>query len=233
MSIEYTSQDLTRLLVGLISLELAFAAAYLLVYAEPGVPWDIARLLFDLDGEESLTAWFSTVQLFTVGLVLLLAALANEHEEDVPSIFLAVGGLLFVFLSADEGALIHERFSRIITERAPTLTPIPPWIIIYGVLGTILFAVATPYLITLGKRFPQESLIALGGAGAFVGGAGGLEIISKLFFDLESTPTLLKLGIAIEEFLEMAGVSLLLYATLGVSARLCSPPSTQEPLAHQ
>lgn len=44
-----------------------------------------------------------------MGAVLLLPAYANQHEEYLPSLFLAVSGLLFIFLSADEGALIHER----------------------------------------------------------------------------------------------------------------------------
>lgn len=231
INIEYTSQDLKRLLVGLISLEVLFFVAHFVVFFGVSEPWRIARLLFNLDAEESFPTWFSSVQLFTVGGVLLLAAWANQHKEDLPSWVLAAGGVLFFFLSADEGSVIHERISLILSERVPVTFPIPPWIILYAILGTLVLVAFTPYLLKIGKQFPRASLIALGGGIALIGGTAGLETLFKLYLDVKSMPVLSQVEIATEELLEMLGGSIILYAALSISGRLCSRASLQAPFS--
>lgn len=98
--------------------------------------------------------------------------------------------------------------------------------------GFILFLFAGFYfrspLWRIWQQFTRESLIILGGFAAIVAGAVGFEIIYYLFLRSDSMTNLHHLEIAIEEFLEMAGSSIILYASLEIAAALCSEESVQE-----
>lgn len=238
LSIPYRSRDAATLLVGLIGLEVLFAAAHLLIFVWPGVPWDTFRLLFDLDNEVAVTTWFSTVQLFFIGAVLLITARTNKEKDRALSATLALGGLLFVFLSADEGGGIHERISLVIADRELDALLFPGnhggWISVYAVLASIFLLGAGIYLWRpvqwIWRRFTRECLIILGGFGMIFVGAVGFEIISYFFLRSGSTTELYHLEVTIEEFLEMAGASVLLYATLEMAAALCSEESARSVL---
>jgi hypothetical protein len=241
ISFQYRSQTAAKLLVGLIGLEVFLAVAHIYIFVGPGVPWDIVRFLLDLDSEVALTTWFATVQLFAIGAVLLLAAWANEEETTHSlSPVLALGGLLFVFLSADEGAGIHERLTPIIEDRGLDALLFPGnhggWISVYAVGGSILLLTAGLYLRRplqqIWQRFPRETLIVVGGFVAIVLGAVGFEIMSYFVLRVESMADLYQLEVAIEEFLEMAGASGILYASLEIAAVLCSERSPQPVGSH-
>lgn len=230
ITIPYRSQGAAKLLVGLIGLEVFFAVAHVFIFVWPGVPWDIFRLLLDLDNEVAVTTWFATVQLFFIGAVLLITAWTNKEESHALSATLALGGLLFVFLSADEGGAIHERVNLIIEERELDALLFPGdhggWISVYAVLASVFLLGAGVYfwrpLRWIWQRFTRECLIIFGGFATIVLGAVGFEIISYLFLRSGSTPELYQLEVAIEEFLEMAGASIILYAVLEMAAPLCS-----------
>lgn len=106
--------------------------------------WAIVRGLLSLEKEWALTTWFSTVQLFTIGAVLLLTAWARKraykHKDHLPPAVLILGGLLFVFLSADEGGGIHERTTLIIEDRGWDSLLFPGghggWISVYAAGGS-------------------------------------------------------------------------------------------------
>lgn len=232
---EYRSQDARRFLAGLIGLEVFFAAVHIFIFVGPGVPWDIVRLLFDLDGEVTLPTWFATVQLFSIGAVFLLTAGANKIEEDSLSAVLALGGLFFLYLSADEGGGIHERITQIVEQRRLTSLLFPDerggWILVYAMGGAIFLLTAGLYLWRplqmIWHRFTRESLLILGGFGTIVVGAVGFEIVSYLLLHSGAMDELYHLEVAMEEFLEMAGASVILYATVEMAATLCSDASTR------
>lgn len=95
----------------------------------------------------------------------------------------------------------------------------------YTVIGVFLlvagFYLLRPLLRTW-KQFTWESLLILGGFAVLVGGAVGFEVLVYLYVEPESMPDLYHLEIAIEEFLEMAGASIILYAAVEMTATLCS-----------
>ncbi len=235
ITITYKSQDAAKLLVGLLGLDILFSAAHIFIFVGPGVPWTIVRELLDLDNEIALATWFATVQLFAVGAILLLTAWTNNGKNHSLPTILALGGLLFVFLSADEGGSIHERITLFMEERGLDSLLFPGnhggWISVYAGLGLIFFLLAGLYLRRplrrMWQQFTRESLIVLGGFGAIALGAVGFEIISYLFLRSGSTTGLYHLEVAIEEFLEMAGASIILYATLEIAAALCSEESAE------
>jgi len=237
ISLTYSTRDAARLLAGLIALDIFFAAAHLFIFVGPGFPWKIVRILFDLDNEVALTTWFATVQLFAIGAVFLLAARTNRARDDSLRAVLFLAGLVFVFLSADEGGGIHERITLIMRDRGLDSLLFPGnhggWIAVYTVAGSIFVLASGVYLqaplMQIWRRFSRESLLILGGFGAIVLGGVGLEITTYLFLRSDSMADLYHLEVAIEECLEMAGGSVILYAALEMAAVRCSEeaPRTQ------
>jgi hypothetical protein len=71
-------------------------------------------------------------------------------------------------------------------------------------------------------------LIFLGGFATIVAGAVGGEIIWLLFLVEEQGSALYHLEVAAEEFLEMVGASIILYATIEIAAALCSQRTARE-----
>ncbi|MBA3231981.1 MAG: hypothetical protein H0T05_04105 [Acidobacteria bacterium] len=100
----------------------------------------------------------------------------------------------------------------------------------YAVLGLLILAAILRPLRTLWIHRPREARIGLAGAGVFVAGAVVLEIISYLYFRADLTSVNYKLLVAGEEFLEMAGVSIILYGSLLLahSVSAGAPPSPRD-----
>ncbi len=135
--------------------------------------------------------------------------------------------------SFDEGAAIHEKIT--IAARKLELTWLMfkgdhgAWIIIYSVIAIPAVLLAARYFRMAWRHFRRESLIALCGAALFVTGAVGLEIISYLFLRSESTENLYKAEVVCEEFFEMSGISIILYAVVLLATTITSTYPAEVP----
>jgi len=109
--ITYRSEDAKKLLIGLIGLEVLFAASYIFMFAWPGVP-SMPRAvlqLLDLNLEASLPTWFATVQLAAIGAVLLFAGWVCKRRGNFPPSVMILGGLFFSsFLQTREERYMSE-----------------------------------------------------------------------------------------------------------------------------
>jgi len=233
ITVEYRSQDAARLLTGLVVLEVFFATSHIFLFVWPGVSLETARAILGLDGETTLGTWFSTIQLFSIGAVLLLTSWANEREDRFPHDVFILIGLLFVYLSADEGGVIHERIeayvkgsgldSLLLTGNAGG------WISIYAFMGlTFLFLLlylTGNSLFRIWKLFTLECLFFICGFLVILIGGVGFETLFYIYLD--SGTKMYHLETSIEEFLEMTGASITLYATLEIAATLCSEEFAQ------
>lgn len=209
-------KDARSLLLGLLSFELLLVGLYVIL---PGI--QIPRLfrLFDLDVEGNIPAWFSSLQLFMIGFLLILAT-RRDSAPPPTSTFLILSGLVFIFLSMDEAAAIHEQISTVIGR--PDWLPSfrgkrGYWIPIYFViLGGLLIA-ARQNLIVCWTHFRHETTWMLVGMAVFLMGAAGLEALAYEFLlqDFKPlNPAVYRVEVIGEEFLEMSGASLMLYAVL-------------------
>jgi hypothetical protein len=207
------------LLATLVLVELGLVLLYLgerLV----GSPFWILHRLLDLDGEQSLGAWFSTLQLFAVGAVVLAKARDPGSLARLGPAFLYLVGLAFVFLSADEALSIHES----ITEGLKRVAWLPRfegghgiWMPLY--LATVVaFAVASRRRVQLlWREFRGAALFLFGGFALFLGGAAGVELIGYQFVWAQGSLAL-AVEVAVEEALEMAGISVVLVGALRLAA---------------
>jgi hypothetical protein len=190
----------------------------------PESTWGPLRPLTDLDGENSLSTWFSVTQLFVVGAVLMIAAVVNQRSYLLASRALVAAGLVFIALSIDEEAQIHENLTYTAkhfgAHQLPFVGQWNAWIVAYAALGLLATVLAAKHLMALWKHFRPVAVVGGAGALIYVIGAVGFEIASFPFRGSVATRNLQLLAQTIEEFLEMLGVSVILYAALTLTSRV-------------
>ncbi len=174
--------------------------------------------LFNLDSEINIPSVLSALQLAAVGLVFLAMTIKLKDLDDIPPMFTLVIGLGFLFLSFDELFSVHER----ITSTLKHIAPLPRfkgehgiWIVPYALIGLVLFALMFRNFLSVWRHYKRESLIIIKGAALFVLGGMGLEILSYQLVREQPYPWYVyATEVAMEEFLEMLGVSIILYGSL-------------------
>jgi len=221
-------KEARKLLAGLIVFEFILVAIYLLIHiVGDSLSWGPLRGLFDLDSEIAIPTWFSAILSVVAAAVLFAIAKNNQQKSLLPSSYLTAGGIVLVFLSADDSAVIHERITVIAKQLDLNFIIFKgghgTWIYIYAILGVVALFLSMRALRVLWSHFRREFWIMLCAVFIFLAGAVGLEIYSYWFLRSETVTTLYEIEVAIEEFLEMGGVSLFLYAALLLNIKLSKP----------
>jgi hypothetical protein len=164
--------------------------------------WHIA--FFDLDEEESIGTWFSTLILLAAGQLLLLQAHLERQKASSWTawwLLLAVG---FHILSLDEVIGIHEYVNTVFEDI--------PWTTFGAGVVLIVGLAYLPFLAALPAN--TRYLFVVAGA-IYVGGAVGVERATDWYQVNDLLNTLeYNLWTAVEEFMEMTGVILFIYALM-------------------
>ncbi|MGB7441131.1 MAG: hypothetical protein WA919_08700 [Coleofasciculaceae cyanobacterium] len=201
------------LLLALIFLEISLVIIYLAGVVLLGR----AFTPFDMDGKMTIPSILQAVQLFLIGWISLYFFLVGSRPSQPPSpIFSLTVALMFFYAATDELFKIHLQ----LRELLPIMSN-HDWKPIYLGIGFTTPLVFHRDLIAL-WRFQSKAIIFITiGLVIFVLGGFGLEIIKDellrpllypLFEQDELIPFLIeKLRVAVEEFSEMLGESLILY----------------------
>lgn len=209
-----------KFLIILISIEIFFVIMHFIDVLFEQQIW-IIHNMFNLNRDLSLPALFSSMQLFLVGIIWFMIA-RKSRDQSLPSeIFLSILGAGFIFLSIDEGIRIHENITLLLKH----IEWIPRfkgdhgiWIPIYLSLILIFFLIMYKEFLSIWKQFRYEAILMATGLVIFLAGAVGMEIIAYQFLmDSSSSPLLSLLWyveVAVEEFFEMIGISLILYGVI-------------------
>jgi len=201
------------LLIGAIAVQLALNLVSIL--AEFKMDPDKGKglvSLFSMDHERSVPTMFSSVLLLIAATVLMLIAKAERIEKRSARPWFALAGI-FLFLSVDEFASIHER---LISPTRDLLNAsglfYSAWVIPYGVLLLVFVLSFRGFLNRLSTTV--RSLILLAGA-LYVFGAIGFESLGGWHFEtVEKRTVEYAVLYTCEEVLEMVGVSIFLYSLL-------------------
>ena len=232
------------IIVILLGVETLLAIGHLTVTrSTPGVLSPDLIDLFHMDREGNLPTWFSTSQLLRLALVLLSTAVLQIYRrinQNAALIWtLCAGGALF--LSADEGASIHEMLGtlvgRIAEEAEPdsllhrvSFFPSYYWLLLY-------VPMATPIAIFLIRFFWRElhngRVLATTGLIVYLIGAVALDFLEGSYGNSEHHRLMLVVldhaitfdPFLIEELMEMVGVTLVLAAFLKYLLVLDNPAS--------
>ncbi len=171
---------------------------------------------FNLNNEVGLGTWFSQIILFVAGLLLFAIGLHYKKTQSSSMPWLILG-VIFIYMSVDEGAALHE------------LASYPTRYLLGGTSGIFTFAWVIPALIAVavfGLTFFKFWLslpakirgLFLISAAIYITGAVGLEMIGAAYYGANPgsmlNVTVSDSLIAIEEGLEMSGVTIFIYSIL-------------------
>jgi hypothetical protein len=174
--------------------------------------------IFDLDGEDRLPAWYSSMLMWTVaGLLAVHAVVARGLGRRIVGYWWALAAT-FALLSLDETSQIHERTEILLpSDFSPGGFFQFRWVIVVGPLVAIVGLAFVPFLL----RLPRATAIRIMIAGfVFVAGAYGMEHVGAYLFITTGGHTGVYFAAAFtEEGLEMAGLCLFIAALLDLLAR--------------
>jgi hypothetical protein len=176
---------------------------------------------FSVNSETTIPSWFSATILLVAGLLLALIAAAKYGSKAKSPGYWLLLATIFVYLSIDEGAAIHEILSDPIHTALHTSgflefgwqLAIAPLLIIFGLMYL-------KFLFYLPPRF--RGLFILCGA-IYVGGAFFGDAVQANVLSIEGGQQLSLLYLAIgtvEELMEMVGIALFIYTLLAYMLEL-------------
>ena len=179
--------------------------------------------LFNLDGEMNLPTWYAATTLLTASVLLWIISRARRASGDGDARYWAGLAAIFLYLSADEAAFIHELLNPVLRPRH-----FLPGFLYYGWVVAGIAAVAVVGLLYTGfvlrLAAPVRRLFILS-AFLFVGGSLGIEMLSAQYAWRQGTDNLeYALLTTLEEAMEMTGVAVFIYALLR-QLSACGPVS--------
>ena len=168
--------------------------------------------LFSLDGELNIPAWYSAFSLlFCSGLLKVITVI---NRQDSYFSYWKTLYFIFVYLSLDEAFSFHEIFIIPSLRQALHLNPIffQTWVI----PGAVLVAVFAFKYLKFWLALPQKTrYLFFIAAVVYVSGALGMEMFGGLLIEDFSRRSFITLaGIVLEEFLEMTGIVIFIYALI-------------------
>jgi hypothetical protein len=189
-----------------------------------GTLWGFSSRVY-FGAEASIPAWFSSSLLLLCGLMLLWIAAEHRRRTRGGAFWWAALGLIFLVLSVDEAAALHEMaspaFLGLVEQLAATFggpfvylarKPGYAWAFPALLLTVALGIGCLSFLRTLPSRTRRSFILA---GGLFVGGAIGVELIGGRYsgeFGPDNVAFVLVL--TLEETLEMVGLAVFAYALL-------------------
>lgn len=167
--------------------------------------------LFDFDTEaKNLPTFYSAVALLLCSMILWIISIFHKanKEKYIPWLGLA---LIFCFLSLDEILALHEHLV-LITKNLFNLSGFGEayWIIPYGIALIFFTIVYSKFLLSLPRNIIKLMVIS---AFVFISGSIGFDLLQQIQFELHGRSNWPHaLLYTCEEFLEMFGVIIFIYA---------------------
>jgi hypothetical protein len=163
--------------------------------------------------------------LLVVALAFWTHALRQPRELRPSKAFFGFAGCAALYASMDEAGQIHETITAWLGRRyidwLPKFTMTHFWMVM--VVVAIVMAIIQIFardLTTVWREHKRLSLIAILGVCIGLGGAMGVEAIGYKLLHGVRTTLWYKAEVTLEEFMEMLGASLLLFATLKLNGAL-------------
>lgn len=201
LSIPFSSDKLIKRLAISCALLLAIHTFLtVLHYGFVDLPW-LLRELFDVDEEESIPTWFSSMLLLITAIVLFLVSILCKQRKDANAKYWLGLGFGFAFMSIDEIAGFHETLNTVIQ-----ISWAVPGLIVVLVIG----AMYVKFLTSLPTKVAVQFMMA---GAIFVGGAVGVELATEPYLYNDALDTMgYNLWTPVEEGMEMGGVIFFLSA---------------------
>ncbi|MFQ5666749.1 MAG: hypothetical protein ACE5I7_09995 [Candidatus Binatia bacterium] len=167
-----------------------------------------------LDNEESIATWFQSAVLLSCAA--LLGSIAQDKRRTGDASARPWGALagIFLVLSLDEVAALHELTMRRLRDALHVSGVFYfAWVIPGMLVVLVVGALYVKFILGLDRETRRRVIVA---AALYVAGALGMEMVSGAYASVYGVDTLVYATalVTLEELLEMAGMSLFLYALL-------------------
>jgi hypothetical protein len=170
--------------------------------------------LFNVGEEGNIPAYYSSITILFASFLLGFISLFRKINRLNYSLWLVLS-LIFFYLSIDESVQLHERVGIFLIDNNFNLTGYLSfgWVIPYGLLSSVFAGVFYfKFLPQLPKKISRLFIIS---GSLFVFGAVGVEMIgAKIYHSDNFSEIINAICYSIEEFIEMLGIALFIYALL-------------------
>ncbi|NNM29596.1 MAG: hypothetical protein HKO57_08740, partial [Akkermansiaceae bacterium] len=189
-------------------------------------PHNYFTVFFSLSYEENLPTWYSSsILLICAGLLAAIAIVLRRKEGTVKRHWWILCAL-FVYVSLDETATIHEHLSGIFHTGGVLYYD---WVIPAGIFVLVMGLYFLPFVLSLPPRTRNKFIVA---GSIYVGGALLMELPLGWWADNHDTDNLTYALIDIlEEGMEILGLSLFLVALAEFLADTLQNPVKKQPAA--
>jgi hypothetical protein len=188
---------------------------------------DFLAELFNVDSEQNIPALYSWSVLLLCSILLATIAHAKKVAGESYVRHWASLSIIFLFLSLDEAVSLHEYLSGPMKSALNTSGFLTfAWVIPFAIFVIVCFLAFLRFLTALPAKTRRLFLLA---GSIYVGGAMGMELVGGYYADLYGKQNMMYAMMAtIEEFFEMLGIVVFIYALLsymssymkGVSLRI-------------
>lgn len=210
------SGKIPKFILFFFAFDLALIFLYLIDWSMGQPFWKLTTFV-DIDGESNLPAWYSSIQLLVISIFFFVFAREKFDGRDKGTWFLPVLPLVFVAMSLDEIAQIHEwlglKSDVLLTGGSRVNTPFHLtgiWMFLFGIPFFVLMLSLFYFL----RRFIRERKGILKkymvGLFIFFGSAAGIEALSNFVSNQGMAYMIMQ---CLEELGEMAGATFILWAT--------------------
>lgn len=199
---------------GFLVVNVALAVAYLLNRLA-GEPYEALTVFLDLNNELNLPTWYASIQWFAVAAVLALFAIPSVRRATPRSWLLLALPAVFLLMSLDEVAEIHERLGHLADLLLPgglragsVVSVTGLWFAVLGIPFVVGFVVLIRALVPYLAISPRGRTKLVTGVGLFLLGAVGVEVLANVVVESSVLGTL---QVLTEEMLEMVGATVSLW----------------------
>src|SRR5215210_7304660 len=234
----YAKTIVRDIIIAVLFITLAGLAARFALYMWGDVEYLQPLRIFDVGEERSIPTWFESIQFLLCSILLAVIAVAKKRRSDRYSLHWGVLSIIFLLLSLDEVASIHEAIGQQSERLLHNITGFTPsgaikffWVVPGAIFAFIVLLAYLKFLANL--PLSTRRLFLFAGA-LFVLGALGLEMLSAQvssssegianFFEMElglsqhsgSAIPKIMIGLqtCLEEMFEMLGLTAFVYALL-------------------
>lgn len=166
---------------------------------------DSFQRLFLLNGEANIPAWYSSLLLFSSALLLAMITSLERIARGKRVWEWSALTLIFVYLSCDESAMIHEmaiKPLRTVLDKQGLFYS--TWAIFAIPLVFVFVLIYLRFLASLDAKIRRRFLAS---GAIYVSGAIGIEILAGFFLELYGTENIMYLvSFSFEELFEMVGI---------------------------
>lgn len=168
--------------------------------------------LFNVGQDSNVPTWYSSVTLLFCSFLLALIATSRKTDRTRYALHWKVLSAIFLFISIDEVAMIHESADVILGSSISRTGFLRYGWIAVGIPLTLVFVLSyLKFLVHLPKKTRLLFIVA---GTIFISGGLGAEMFAGNHYDLYGFDMTYAIITAVEEFCEMFGIVVFIYALL-------------------